>query len=102
MDADWSLMVLLSNELGINPVWMIDGGSPMLKKDVSTGETIDKELIKEALQAVEEYLQEVKGTLLPDKKAELVMLLCEYHMKEAPGNRKINKATVISLVRLAV
>ncbi len=112
MEPDWGLMVMFSQELGINPVWMIDGDGPMLKKDVPTGEkllnrettdgiAIDKEFIKEALLAVEEYLQEVKGTLPPDKKAELVMLLCELLMKESPENRKINKATVISLVRLA-
>lgn len=102
-DPSWFLLSKLCYELGINPAWLLEDEGPMLKKDISTGpgNTIDKALIKEALQAVEEYLQEVKGTLPPEKKVELVMLLCEMHMKDAPESRKINKATVIRLVKLA-
>jgi len=104
MEADFSLMNVLTNELGISVDWMFGWHDvPMMRKNASHSpeNAINKELIKEALQAVEEYLQEVKRALPPDKKAELVMLLCDYHMKEAPENRKINKATVISLVKLA-
>lgn len=35
MDASWQLMTLFSQELGIDPAWMVDGGGPMLKKDVA-------------------------------------------------------------------
>lgn len=105
LDPDLGLLIVLSTELGITIDWFFGSHVvPKMKKDISTGAgaAIDKELIKEALQAVEEYLQEVKGTLPPSKKAELVMLLCEWHLKEAPESKKINKATVIRLVRLAV
>lgn len=104
MEADFSIMNVLTNELGISVDWMFGWQDvPMMRKDTahSMENTIGKDLIKEALQAVEEYLQEAKGTLPPDKKAELIMLLCEWHLKATPENKKINKATVIRLVKLA-
>ena len=58
---------------------------------------IDEELLKSAIQAVEEYLQEMKGTLPPDKKSELVLLICKLHA----GKTTVEKATVLSLVKLA-
>ncbi|HEY6872918.1 MAG TPA: helix-turn-helix transcriptional regulator [Geobacteraceae bacterium] len=60
--------------------------------------SIGEDLLKAAIEAVEEYLQEVKGTLPPDKKAELILLICKLHA----GKSKVEKATVISLVKLAV
>jgi transcriptional regulator with XRE-family HTH domain len=96
-------IVLVCERYQIEHKWLLTGEGPMKRGEEPKAApgVIDEELLKEAIQAVEEYLEEIKGTLTPEKKAELVMLLCQWHLKEAPESRKINRATVISLVRLA-
>jgi len=113
--AEW--IFILAKNYNISADFLAWGVQPLMLSpsigDIGEGPTkrsgepkpapgnIDEELLKEAIQAVEEYLAEIKGTLTPEKKAELIMLLCQWHLKEAPESKKINKATVISLVRLA-
>lgn len=61
---------------------------------------LDEELLEAVVEAVEEYLDQVKGRLKPDKKAKLVAAL--YDMYYADEEKAVDKATVIRLVKLAV
>lgn len=61
--------------------------------------SIDSELLEAVIEAVEEYLEEVKGFLPSKKKAQLIVAL--YDLFFAKEERKVDKATVIQLVKLA-
>lgn len=59
--------------------------------------SFDKELVRVVIEAVEEGLGELHLELQPDKKAELVIALCEMFQEEEQVDRK----TVLRLIKLA-
>jgi len=78
--------------------WLATGEGPM-KRGEAAGQTVDEPLMESIIEAVEDYLAQVKGILAPTKKAQLVTTL--YVMFSADEEKKVDKATVIRLVRLA-
>ncbi|MBE2888987.1 helix-turn-helix domain-containing protein [Geobacter anodireducens] len=85
----------------INPTWLLTGEGPMKRGDTSgTSPPLDEELLQAVLEAVEEYLDQVKGRLKPAKKAQLVAALYDIFCGEE--EKAVDKATVIRLVKLAV
>lgn len=58
---------------------------------------LDKELVRVVIEAVEEGLGDLQLELKPDKKAQLVITLCEMFEDE----KKVDKPTLLRLIRLA-
>lgn len=97
----------------INPVWLLTGEGKMLLGDTpiavdpgvqyapGRGNTtqLDEALLQSVLEAVEEYLESINGHLPATKKAQLVVML--YEMCSESAEKKIDKAAVIRLVKLA-
>lgn len=79
--------------------WLATGKGPM-KRGEAAACTVDEPLMESIIEAVEEYLAKVKGTLPPIKKAYLITTL--YVMFSTEEEKKVDKATVIRLVKLAV
>jgi len=86
----------------ISPAWLLTGEEPMKRgkpSTVSASASLDEQLLVGIIEAVDEYLDQVKGRLAPAKKAQLVATL--YEMFSAGEVKKVDKATVIRLVKLA-
>lgn len=58
---------------------------------------INRELLRDILEGVEEGLKVTGLTLPPNKKAQLILMLCDLYTIE----KKVDKAKVIDLIRLA-
>lgn len=103
----------------INPTWLLTGEGEMKRNDAvlaadygflygadkpvtrkQVPQLLDEELLQAILEAVEDYLDGVKGHLSATKKAQLITMLYEMSCDEA--GRKIDKATVIRLVKIAI
>lgn len=85
----------------INPTWFITGEGEMMKATtrISSAPALDEKLLETVIDAVEDYLIQVKGNLPPNKKAQLFATL--YEMYSAKADKKVDKSTVIRLVKLA-
>lgn len=84
----------------INPTWLLTGEGEIRRgKGAVVGEALDEDLLEAVLEAVEEYLDHVEGSLKPAKKAKLVAVL--YDMFFAEEDKTVDKATVLRLVKLA-
>jgi hypothetical protein len=59
---------------------------------------INRELLREILEGVEEGLNETGLTLPPGKKAQIVLMLCDLYTVE----KKVDKTKVVELIRLVV
>lgn len=92
---DLEVLQTIAQVSGCNLAWLAAG-------DVQAGAAppLDEELLEAVLEAVEEYLDQVKGRLKPDKKAKLVAAL--YDMVCGEEEKAVDKATVIRLVKLAM
>jgi len=73
--------------------------SSTLAQTVSSSADIDEDLLAAVVEAVEEYLDQINGHLPPAKMGQLVAAL--YKLFSAEEEKKVDKATVISLVKLA-
>jgi transcriptional regulator with XRE-family HTH domain len=95
------ILLALANAAKVNPLWLATGEGPMWPKHVETASPAkpDEQLLEAAIAAVEEVLEERGLELKPGKKAKLVSTL--YEMAQEEG-KKVEKATVLRLVRLAV
>lgn len=84
---------------GINANWLLTGEGPMRIEDLQAAKTpdsLDRERMRLAMEAVEEGLSEAKLTMVPAKKAEL--LLAAYDLLETYG---VTKEKVMKIVKLA-
>lgn len=84
---------------GINANWLLTGEGPMRIEDLAGAETpgvLDRERMRLAMEAIEEGLSEVRLTMAPPKKAEL--LLAAYDLLETDG---VTKEKVMKIVKLA-
>lgn len=85
----------------INPTWLLTGEGEIRRgKGAVVDAALDEDLLEAVLEAVEEYLDHVDGSLKPAKKAKLVAAL--YDMFFAEEDKTVDKATVLRLVKLAV
>lgn len=84
IEPDWGLLVMFSQELGINPTWMIDGDGPMYKGQVLSGNIaeVNQKVLAEILEEAEVYESLNPGTLLPWKKAQLIAELYQMRMEK--------------------
>ena len=86
----------------VNPTWFLTGEGPMERgadPQQSTPTAFKRSLLKDVVEAVEEHLDSRDLELVPDKKAELITVL--YEMFAEKEEKKIDKAVVLSLVKLA-
>lgn len=96
----------------ISPTWLLTGqGEIKLTGGITTADHfpaynpnqtatgVSEELLQAVLEAVEDYLESVDGQLPANKKAQLVAML--YDMCTGSTENKVDKATVIRLVKLA-
>jgi transcriptional regulator with XRE-family HTH domain len=91
--------ILALMHAGINANWLLTGEGPMRIEDLAGAETpgaLDRERMRLAMEAIEEGLSEVRLTMAPPKKAEL--LLAAYDLLETDG---VTKEKVMKIVKLA-
>ena len=81
--------------------WLASGEGPKKQGDtaITTGGALHEELLQAVMEAVEGYLDEIDGHLPAKKKAQLVAAL--YDLFSDDEEQKVDKATVIRLVKLA-
>ena len=82
---------------GFNVNWILTGEGTMRRE--AANEPLDEELLQAVLEAVEQSLSETGLELRPNKKAQLIKAL--YEMVSEEEDRKVDKATVIRLFKLA-
>lgn len=91
-------------KIGINANWLLTGEGPILIKDLTPPlhpeaapeGPIDRGVVRDVVEVVEEVFRERRmAPLAPDKKAELILLLCDEIMeqeeREEPNKQKINR-----------
>ena len=90
---------------GVTLDWLITGkgeATPPFSADEGKGSAlsasaIEKDLVRVVIEAVEEGLGDLHLELKPDKKAQLVITLCEMFQEE----KQVDKPTILRLIRLA-
>jgi transcriptional regulator with XRE-family HTH domain len=83
------------------PKWLLTGEGPM-ERGANTPPAngkVDRSLLQDVIAAVEEFLDDRDLELVPDRKAELITVL--YDMFVEKYEKKVDKAVVLSLVKLA-
>ena len=82
--------------------WLATGKGEMKRGEAAPAAAcaMDEPLLEGVIEAVEECLDQMKGRLSPTKKGRLVATL--YNMFSAEEGKKVDKAMVARLVRLAV
>lgn len=94
--ADFSARVC--EHFNVSAEWFLKGEGDMhggAAKGSAGG--LDKELVRVVIEAVEEGLGDLKLELKPDKKAQLVITLCEMFEEE----KQVDKPTLLRLIKLA-
>lgn len=105
--------IILFTNPHIDPTWLLTGEGEMRRGDTpitvdpsvhytssdKAYARLDEEQLQAVLEAVEEYLDSIDGHLPATKKAQLVAML--YEMCSESVEKKIDKAAVIRLVKLA-
>jgi transcriptional regulator with XRE-family HTH domain len=76
----------------INPKWLLAGDGVMKYH-------LDDALLEAVIELIEEQLQVIGKTATPRQKARLIIAL--YDLSSEVGDREIDKATVLRLVKLA-
>jgi transcriptional regulator with XRE-family HTH domain len=81
------IILLIETRYAISEGWLLTGEGPVYKERAVPGEVregqpdysspYDRALMKDVIEAVDEYLHETDRTLAPDKKAELVVAIYE-------------------------
>jgi transcriptional regulator with XRE-family HTH domain len=93
---------------GVSLDWLISGkekeipGLPVVadlyrRDGAASPNAIEKDLIRLVIEAVEEGLGDLHLELRPDKKAQLVITLCEMFEEE----KQVDKSTILRLIKLA-
>lgn len=82
----------------VNADWLVTGEGPMLKGEGVRVAPLDRGLLRDVIQVVEELQAEAGGFIEPEKKAELIELLYE-EFREREG--KVDRARILKLVKLA-
>ena len=83
-----------------NVNWVLTGEGEMFEGEMPGSQhagDLDKELVRAVIEAVEEGLGDLHLELKPDKKAQLVITLCEMFEEEM----QVDKPTILRLIRLA-
>ena len=97
------LVKILELRQNINPLWLFIGEGPMERpadpQPANAAKSLDLSLLEDILAAVEEHLCKGQLRLAPDKKAKLITIL--YDMFAGKGDKKVDKAVVVSLFELA-
>lgn len=96
------LQKILEIHKHVNPTWLLTGEGPMercVDQQQAVPAAFKRSLLKDVVEAVEEHLNSRDLELAPDKKAELIALL--YEMFAEKEEKKVDKAVVLSLVKLA-
>lgn len=103
-------------ERGIDLNWLLTGRGPMhvssrpsglSEAPVRYGEhppngiRFNEELLKVVVSEIERALEEARGKLGPEKKAELVVAVYVLALEQEEAGRPIDRANVLRLVRLA-
>jgi transcriptional regulator with XRE-family HTH domain len=84
---------------GINANWLLTGEGPMLIGGLQAAGwsgALDRARMRLAIEAVEEGIEEAKGTMAPTRKAELVLAV--YDLMEEPS---VTKEKVLQLIKFA-
>ncbi|WP_051361314.1 helix-turn-helix domain-containing protein [Desulfuromonas sp. TF] len=78
--------------------WLITGKERVRTQEPARlAEGLEKDLVRIVIEAVEEGLGDLHLELKPDKKAQLVITLCEMFEEE----KQIDKPTILRLIKLA-
>lgn len=95
------LVKILELRQEISPLWLFIGEGPKERtgKTAQIDGEVDSSLLKDVIAAVEEFLDDRDLELAPDRKAELITVL--YDMFVEKYEKKVDKAVVLSLVKLA-
>lgn len=90
---------MIATVSGYSLAWLASGEEPRKRGDVTrhTPAYLDEQLLEAVIESVEEYLDQVKGRLSPQKKAQLVATLYDMFSEE----KVVDKTTVIRLIKLA-
>lgn len=91
---DANSLAAICSKLSISPAWMLLGEGDMHGGPAPSRPVPDKEILRSALEAVEEGLRVTRRTLPPDKKAALIM--AAYDLIEESGSA----GKVIELIRI--
>jgi transcriptional regulator with XRE-family HTH domain len=89
-------------KLGINANWLLTGEGEMCLNALSPGSApdgpIDRAVLRDVVEVLEEVLKETGRVVAPANKAELILLLCD-EITEQEGKRP-GKESVARLLRL--
>ena len=106
-DPDASFIIALCREYNVSANWLLFGegyknvGPTYDNSNSASAEFAnDEELLISILEAIEEYLADTNRKLPPKKKAQLIFAL--YYMFLDSEEKKVNKAVVVRLIKLAV
>jgi transcriptional regulator with XRE-family HTH domain len=90
------------SRLGVNANWLLTGEGPMLLNQLSDGAEpegpVDRGVLRDVVEVLEEVLAETGRVIAPANKAELILLLCD-EITEQEGKRP-GKESVARLLRL--
>ena len=97
-------LIAISYCYEINMDWLLSGKGDITSP--SAKQTLNLSFLKEVIEAVETVLDQESKRLVPDKKAELVILIYESLLKEEDGFRgakrdKFIRGSVSKFIRLA-
>lgn len=92
-------VVGIARKSGVSLEWLATGKGEMLATTRPKDEKLLSEvLVATAIVAVEQYLEEKQLTCPPEKKAELILLLCEIAKSES--DLSIHRASIGRMLRL--
>lgn len=79
---DWTLISIICREYGISTSWIIEDEGPMLKKDIYLEYVLNADVLRQILMEADVYEAVNPGSLLPDKKSQLIAELYQMRMKK--------------------
>lgn len=105
-EPDSGFIIALCREYNVSANWLLLGDDYKNKgqnsdnlSSFSAERAIDEKLLVSVIEAIEEYLADTNRALPPNKKAQLILAL--YDMFLESEEKKVNKAVVIRLAKLA-
>ena len=91
-------LVAIAKTANIEINWLATGVGE-IKRGGNRAAAVDVDLLEAVIEAVESYLDQVKGVLKPAKKAQLIAAL--YDLSLGEEKQTVDRAKVIQLFRLA-